>query len=165
MEPSHSDRSFARVVAARYDDPLREPRRSDAEIVRDVLWLITSRDADEREMGLYVLSLGGPTLIAELYPRLRGNGLALDELARLVHAEVQLLERSDDDWASFDRALREQSSLREAFQGQVRDELAYRRRWADALFAALDPADGEDLHARVKQVERRALAGAYAKRR
>lgn len=165
MDPTASDRSFARVVAASYEDPAREPPRADAEVLRDALFLLTSDDEDAREMGLYVLSRGSPALIARLYPRMRGDERALDEIARLVHAEVGLIERSDEAWKAFDRALRELPALRDELPDRVRDEIASRRRWADAVFSALDPADADDLHRRVTRVERNTLVGAYPKPR
>lgn len=165
MAPMASDRSFARVIAAKYDDPSREMRFSEAEIACDALWLLTSPDADLREMGLHVLSVGPPTLVAELYPRMRGNDSALDDLARMVQAELALLERPDNEWRSLERCLQDQPALREAWPDMVREAIASRRRWAAALFDTLGSDDTADLQRRVMQVERRTLRGAYAQRR
>ena len=165
MAPMASDRSFARAIAAKYDDPSRATRFPEAEIACDALWLLTSPDADLREMGLHVLAIGPPTLVAELYPRMRGNDVALDDVARMVQGELALLERSGDEWRSLERFLHDQPALREAWPEMVREEVASRRRWASAMFDAMGGDDAADLQRRVVQVERRTLSGAYAKRR
>ena len=165
MSPTAAESAFARIVAARYGGPTDEHRLSDVALMRDALWLVTSHDPDEREMGLYVLSLGSPLLVADLYARVRGNDRARDDVARMVHAELHLLVRPDDAWRSFERVVRERPSLQETLPAMVKDALASRRQWADAVFARLDPADNDDLRGRLERVERNVRVGAHANRR
>ena len=165
MEPRTYDRSFVRMIAAKYEDPLRAPRLLDAEIECDALWLLTSPDPELREMGLYVLSLGPPTLIGSLYSRMRGNDAALDEIAKLVQAELALLETPEDHWQSIARGLGDDAHLRETWPTVLREGIASRRQWAETMFQTLGRDETADLERRVRQVERHTLAKAYASKR
>ena len=135
MDRNAPEPRFARALAGRYAGPAPERPIPDEELVRDALWLLTSRGADEREMALYVLGLGSPLAIADVYVRLRGHEIARDDIARMVQAELALLERPSD-------------------AVMLQDAKASRRAWADTLFQAL-AGEGDELWSRVKKVESR----------
>lgn len=152
MEPAERspERAFARDVVATYDrlvvpdaNGVVASPPADAQVMRDVLWLITSPDPDLREMGLYVMSAGSPRMQAELYARVRHDDQARSAFARFVDAELRIHARDKQAWSE---PVQAELRLQWTAAAQARLE------WEGELFAALDDADRDDLRRRVNEL-------------